>query len=277
MSGVVYLLWDPRNGNIRYVGKTSRPQSRFGEHIRGDTRKCHCRSWELSLIAQGLCCEISVVEDGLTAGESNESEKWWIAYGKQCGWPLTNHTDGGEGLCNPSPETREKMSLAKRGRALSPEHRKKIGAAHCGRVLSPEHVEKVAASLRGRVVPPEERKKMSDAARKRFEDPAERERNSVAQRERFEDPAEIEKISVAHRGHKHSLATRENMSIAQKMRYANPAEHEKTSTATRACMARKRLEEERDSPIKITGGMPEPQQTSGMLEMIGGLAGCQTT
>jgi hypothetical protein len=40
-----------------------------------------------------------VLEVVAAATELAEAERWWIAFGRACGWPLTNHTDGG----GPSP------------------------------------------------------------------------------------------------------------------------------------------------------------------------------
>ncbi len=94
---VVYLLWDPRNGDIRYVGQTKRPERRFWDHRHART-KCSSHDWELSLIEQGLCCEVSVVEEGLTNDEANERERWWVAYGGDWDWPLMNIADGGAGV-----------------------------------------------------------------------------------------------------------------------------------------------------------------------------------
>ena len=75
---------------------------------------------------------------------------------------LLNRSSGGEGLQDPSPETRRKISAAGKGRPPSPlavahirtfgmlpkseEHKKKISLAQKGRKLSPEHAANVAAS-----------------------------------------------------------------------------------------------------------------------------------
>jgi hypothetical protein len=55
MSNIIYLLWDPRNGDVRYVGKTSVPAMRLGRHRAGTTAKGHCHAWEQELIREGLC------------------------------------------------------------------------------------------------------------------------------------------------------------------------------------------------------------------------------
>jgi hypothetical protein len=98
MSSSVYLLWDPRNGDIRYIGKTIQLAKRLRQHQVGCTTVGkNCRKWEASLVDLGLCCECTVVEDRLTDAEADQQERWWSAYGRQCGWPLTNRTHGGNG------------------------------------------------------------------------------------------------------------------------------------------------------------------------------------
>lgn len=75
--------------------------------------------------------------------------------------PLTNKTDGGEGLKNASFETREKMRLAKIGKKklhnykITDEHRLAISRANKGRTLSIETKEKMSAAKRGIPLNPE--------------------------------------------------------------------------------------------------------------------------
>ena len=171
---VIYLLWDPRNGDIRYVGQTKDPQRRFHDHQAGTGRQTHCRNWERSLVKQRLCCEVAVVDDGLALDVANVRERWWIAYARQWGWPLTNDTDGGGGTLGykhspeaveklrerePSPETREKIRQALLGRKHSPEAREKMH----GRKHSPEEIEKMRQANLGRKHSPESREKMRQA------------------------------------------------------------------------------------------------------------------
>jgi hypothetical protein len=101
----------------------------------------------------------------LTKAAAAEWEKFYISrfgrkdLGTGC---LHNCSAGGEGLQEPSPETRRKISAASKGRKPSPvavahirafgmlpksdEHKRKIALAQKGRQLSPEHAANVAAS-----------------------------------------------------------------------------------------------------------------------------------
>lgn len=256
-SYVIYLLWDPRNGEIRYVGQTKDLKSRFSNHRTGHGTKCHCRNWELSLIGEGLRCEIAVVEEGLTSELANDRERWWITYGRQYDWPLTNHTDGGGGapgrkmsseakqklrLANlgnkHSPETIEKLRRhaklpetieRRRGRTLTPESRNKLSQAKRGHAVSPETRERIGQKSRGRVPSHETREKLSRSSKGRKWSPATREQ----MKQRETTPETREKISRARLGMKFSAETREKLRISHLGKKLSPGAVEKRTRAVR--------------------------------------------
>ena len=68
------------------------------------------------------------------------------------------------------PETRARMSAAKKGRPLSPETRAKMSAARKGHEVSPEARARIAAALKGRPgrpLSPEHRAKIATARKGR--------------------------------------------------------------------------------------------------------------
>jgi hypothetical protein len=62
---------------------------------------------------------------------------------------LVNMTDGGEGLKNPSAETRAKISAAHKGKIVSEETKSKISAANIGKKHSAETKAKISNSVKG--------------------------------------------------------------------------------------------------------------------------------
>lgn len=64
---------------------------------------------------------------------------------------LRNKTDGGDGLVNPSPATREKMSRYAKNR--TPEHKAKIGIKHKGKIISQIMKDKLSKKLKGYLNP----------------------------------------------------------------------------------------------------------------------------
>ena len=93
---LIYALIDPRTRLIRYVGLSSSGLDRPKDHRYQSCSETYCRQWVKSLQALGLDYEITVLETVSSEEELPITERWWIAYGRACGWPLTNLTDGGE-------------------------------------------------------------------------------------------------------------------------------------------------------------------------------------
>src|SRR5678815_3233021 len=94
---IIYGLIDPRTMLIRYVGKSSSGMRRPHDHRRtwGRAKNTHSARWVAELQRDGFDFGI-VVLDASAPDRLAEHERWWIAYGRALGWPLTNLTDGGE-------------------------------------------------------------------------------------------------------------------------------------------------------------------------------------
>ena len=120
---LIYVLRDPDTLEARYVGRSSIGMGRPNYHLCHSTKKLADGSWvsELyvhrwirSLTSAGKKPIIDVVEQFEYADDVNdllnEAEIAWIAKLKAEGCRLTNATDGGGGILNPSEEVRRKMS-----------------------------------------------------------------------------------------------------------------------------------------------------------------------
>ena len=189
----IYGLIDPRDGQLRYVGKANDPEHRLYMHM-AEKYRCHRTAWIAGLKSNGLApelCIIAVVADT----EWEAQERYYIAYYRGLGCDLVNGTDGGDGLHNPTAEVRQKISKANKGRIhihspetlrklsdamkgrgpaighpVSQETRDKIGNFHRGRKRSPETVARIVQANKNR--PPlsdEARRNYSEAAKKAWE------------------------------------------------------------------------------------------------------------
>lgn len=175
----IYVLIDS-DGARRYIGKANDPARRLQEH-----RRRGGRMWAVSFDVLETCDE---------AAWKNR-ERFWIAYGREQGWPLDNISDGGNGhvprVCYEAtraklrarvvtPETRAKISAANTGRRHtpetrqklseitrhyfeSPEARAKVGAVHKGTHLTDEHREKITAASQALWATPEHQEKQRAA------------------------------------------------------------------------------------------------------------------
>ena len=80
---------------------------------------------------------------------------------------LVNMTDGGEGLLNPSIETRQRISEVHKGKILSEESKKKMSEAKKGKIFSEETRQKISeankgnTNMLGKLFSEETRQKMS--------------------------------------------------------------------------------------------------------------------
>jgi NUMOD3 motif. len=156
MSDKVYCVYThsrQSDGKIFYVGKGKKNRPYF---FKG-------RSSLWSRITAKHGCVVSIYASGLSENDAFDLEKKLISeIGRN---NLCNHTDGGDGCSNPSPETRRKMSLAKIGHVKSPEAIQKHAEKLRGKKMPPEAIEKTRLAHLGSKRSDESRRKMSEAAK----------------------------------------------------------------------------------------------------------------
>jgi hypothetical protein len=153
---------------VRYIGKSTSGMTRPRNHGKPSRLKDdgHRANWIRSLKREGLTYSIAVLEEVPTMEALYEREMWWIAFGRACGWPLTNLTNGGDGMHGwvASPETRARISAAAKRRfstaearerlkeafrdSWTPERRAQRGEHNKRRGQTPESRAKIAASMR---------------------------------------------------------------------------------------------------------------------------------
>jgi group I intron endonuclease len=133
----IYVLICPKTGEVRYVGKTVNPKSRYAGHLswKGHT---HVSRWIHSLINDGLKPILDIV-DLCTKENWIERERYWIAYYRELGRDLTNLNGGGGGQFEASDETRTKIGLSLKGRPQSENARKKLSESTLGVKKSDSH------------------------------------------------------------------------------------------------------------------------------------------
>lgn len=137
MDVSIYLLRDPRNGEIRYVGLTRDVKKRLGRYVRPHTT--HLENWFESIKASGSFPELEVIEV-VPECESGDSERKWIKHYRDSGARLLNFTDGGERGYTISEEYRNNLKAAMKGRKsgpLSDSHKAAISRGNKGKVASP--------------------------------------------------------------------------------------------------------------------------------------------
>lgn len=141
----IYALRDPRDGEIRYIGKAEDPVRRLRQHMEPgqlNRYRSHKNSWLKGLLDAGYLPELEIV-DWVEPERADAAEIHWIAWYRMGGSPLTNGTDGGDGGAVTDPDARARISAAHVGRKASAETRAKMSASHQARCAKPEERERM--------------------------------------------------------------------------------------------------------------------------------------
>lgn len=97
MATVIYGLVDPRDGRVRYVGKTDAdPRLRLRDHVYGikQGRGWRVTNWLEHLLSIDLRPEIAILEEDPL--DWAEAERRWIAHYREQYDDLCNISDGGD-------------------------------------------------------------------------------------------------------------------------------------------------------------------------------------
>lgn len=131
LTTFIYGLWDPRDGRLRYIGKSNNPKTRLTNHLRAARKKGatnHLRCWLIGVMNDGEKPMMEVLEE-VPVSRWKETERDWINQCRDHGIDLVNIADGGLGGGARgrvvSEESRQKM----RDRWADPEWRAKTIAA----------------------------------------------------------------------------------------------------------------------------------------------------
>lgn len=182
----IYTLSHPITKEIRYVGFTSQLlKNRLKTHIvmaNSNKFNYYVTNWIKSLIKQNLQPEMELL-DYCEENTWQLMEQYWISQCKAWGFRLTNLTGGGEGICNPSfitkqrmrnaklgtkvsEATKKKMSEAAMGRPKSEATKLKISKIHKGKKISAENIEKLRIRNTGKKLSEETKRKVSENSAK---------------------------------------------------------------------------------------------------------------
>ena len=163
----IYGLIDKEKNELKYIGKSINPQSRYRKHLQESKNKCTYKdNWICSLLQNNNKPELLIIDE-VNQDDWVFWEKYYISYYKFIGCKLTNITDGGD---NPpvrtgkkrTKEEIEKISKSNLGKKRSDETRKKISLSKKGKPIqhlnngkerSLLHRLNLSLSLKGRTSP----------------------------------------------------------------------------------------------------------------------------
>lgn len=127
----IYVLKDPRNGDVRYVGETCNPPKRLRGHINNARagKNGPRGEWICELLDANLRPKMDVVEQ-CDFSERHEREDYWMKKCEKEGADLLNTAPAGGGPGRHSEETKEKMSKMAKERFSVPENNTFYGKHH---------------------------------------------------------------------------------------------------------------------------------------------------
>lgn len=93
----IYALIDPRNNQVRYIGKANNPEDRYKNHYNSARDKdTHKRNWINNIRKDGLRPELLILDE-VPIDNWQYWERFYISLYKTYGFNLVNYTDGGDG------------------------------------------------------------------------------------------------------------------------------------------------------------------------------------
>lgn len=117
----IYALIDPRDEQIKYVGKSDNPEGRLAVHIKRKVYKVG--SWIKSLEKLSLIPRVEILDE-VEYSEWPFWEKFWICLVKSWGFELKNISPGGDGgkLSNESVIKLREMNLGDKNPFFGKKH-----------------------------------------------------------------------------------------------------------------------------------------------------------
>lgn len=233
---LIYGLVDPRDGRLRYVGKTSGSLERRRRAHLNDVRRGRVyiprHKWMNDLLSLGL--EPEGVEIEVDVADWREAEQFWIAYLRGIGCALLNATAGGDGLggYKHRQETKAKQAAAARRRYQRPGERERTSAAvkagkarpdakaSTGRIVSAATREKLAAATKIYQNTPTAKAALSARLAGVPKSAEHRAKISAAKIGRPRTADSVAKQVATMTGRHHSPETRAKIAAAARARYA---------------------------------------------------------
>lgn len=195
MTNFIYALSDPRDNQIRYIGKTDNLSRRFKMHLTEKYKSYKC-NWIKSLLSINLKPNMLILESVPVDKDWESREIYWIQFYREQGCNLTNMTDGGDQGPNCTGKHLIKSAQGKQNiinalikRNKSPENRTKVSKANKGkphRKNTPEEIEQKRKWMTGKKIHTEEFKsRLAERNKIRKNDPK---IMSVAIKKSWQDP-----------------------------------------------------------------------------------------
>jgi group I intron endonuclease len=152
MTTKIYVLIDPNNNQVRYVGKSNNPTKRYYKHCKFTNVKTHKNNWINKLLTEGKKPILCVIDE-VSINEWVFWEMYWISQMKAWGFNLTNSTIGGDGSTTGNKTSFKKGRTAhNKGIPLTDEQKENLRLKNIGKKQSVFTKNKRSEALKGREI-----------------------------------------------------------------------------------------------------------------------------
>ena len=219
----MYSIYQATNkiNQKKYIGQTCQGlKTRMYQHKH--QIKVHNNAFHNALRKYGWDnFEWSILKEGLTFDEANYWEEKFIKEHNTCcqdkGHRGYNIKRGGDNHTH-SEESKQKMSIAQKGKKVSEEFKQKISIFVKKRYEDPEERKKSSITSKKMWENPEHRKKISIASKKMWENPEHRKKISIASKKMWENPEHRKNHSLKMTGQKRSDETKQKIRLIHQRR-----------------------------------------------------------
>lgn len=264
------------NDEIKYIGKANNPIARFARHMRFCKSATKKHEWVKALKEKGEKPTLEILDE-VPFDEWAFWEQHYISLFQSWGFNLLNGDRGGYGCGilgkeardkikayaatrTYSPETRAKISAAKKGVKLTDEQKKNMGKHLIGRKLPEEHKKNISKGLKGKIRSEEHCKNISKAKiGKRHTD-----KSKAIIREARKGRKHSEETLQKMRGRKVSEESKAKMRLASKLR---PPISEETRRKMSEASKRKHSDATRLKMKQSHIGKAHPEETKEKMRL----------
>jgi hypothetical protein len=214
---IIYALIDPRTSLVNYIGKSSSGLKRPNGHMSKERLardKTTRGDWLRQLVALGLRYEVRVLEE-VESFALDEAERRWIEIARREDWPLTNMTDGGDGMGGYKMPMERRLRLKEEWATGKRKHSPEVIAGLKALKTGVPRSEETKAKIREACRRPEAVAKMSAANKGKERTEAHRLAAGLARKGKRPSAETLAKLSAARKGKKRPPSVGEKVRAAK--------------------------------------------------------------
>lgn len=197
MTNYIYALHCPIAKTVRYIGKTNDPEYRLASHLtsaKSGKYSHYTARWLRKILAAGHRPKMEILETLEDSEPWEDYERFYIQFGDEFGWKLTNTNPGGEGGGFVREEDKARWAESIRA-SYTPEVRARMSARLKEVLANPRTKELHRTNMQKRWKDPEYRDSMAQHSRRVNADPEVKAKRRIISKERMANPSARQNVA----------------------------------------------------------------------------------